>query len=132
MKKALRKLVEGEHIELPIACTAALEKKFKKAQNIEWQQVNANFEAIFYQENLEFIALFKANGKLIEYRKNLPEGYLPIAIKKLVPEKGEVMDRVLVNRGNELFYELIYRDKAFNRFMLVISDVGQIISHSAL
>ncbi|MFQ3213241.1 MAG: hypothetical protein ACI9L9_000327 [Marivirga sp.] len=132
MKKALRKLVEGEHIELPTACTAALEKKFKKAQNIEWQQVNTNFEAIFYQENLEFIALFKANGKLIEYRKNLPEGYLPIAIKKLVPEKGEVMDRVLVNRGNELFYELIYRDKALNRFILMISDVGQIISHSAL
>lgn len=132
MSKALVKLVEGEHIELPKACIDSLKRNFSNAINIEWAMINSDFEAIFYQDNLEYIALFKADGKLIEYRRIIPEGNLPFNIRQLVMKKGEVMNRVLVNRGNELFYEVIYRDQEHNRFMLLISDTGKVISHSKL
>jgi hypothetical protein len=132
MNKALVKLVEGEHIELPKACIDSLKRNFSNAINIEWAKINADFEAIFYQDNLEYIALFKADGELIEYRRIIPEGYLPFSIRQLVMKKGEVMNRVLVNRGNELFYEVIYRDQELNRFMILISDLGKVISHSKL
>lgn len=132
MNKALVKLVEGEHIELPKTCIDSLKRNFSNAINIEWTKINADFEAIFYQDNLEYIALFKADGELIEYRRIIPEGYLPFSIRQLVMKKGEVMNRVLVNRGNELFYEVIYRDQELNRFMLLISDLGKVISHSKL
>jgi hypothetical protein len=132
MDKALIKLVEGDHIELPKACINSLQKNFEKSINVEWTKANTNFEAIFYQDNLEYIALFKADGELIEYRRIVPEGYLPFQIRQSVLEKGEVMNRVLVNRGNELFYEIIYRDQELNRFMLLISDLGKEISHSKL
>ena len=132
MNKALVKLVEGEHIELPKTCIDSLKRNFSNAINIEWTKINADFEAIFYQDNLEYIALFKADGELIEYRRIIPEGYLPFSIRQLVMKKGEVMNRVLLNRGNELFYEVIYRDQELNRFMLLISDLGKVISHSKL
>jgi|3_EtaG_2_1085321.scaffolds.fasta_scaffold09166_5 hypothetical protein len=132
MNKALVKLVEGEHIELPKTCIDSLKRNFSNAINIEWTKINADFEAIFYQDNLEYIALFKADGELIEYRRIIPEGYLPFSIRQLVMKKGEVMNRVLVNRGNELFYEVIYRDQELNRFMILISDLGKVISHSKL
>lgn len=132
MNKALIKLVEGEHIKLPKTCMDSLKGNFIHAINIEWAKSNGDFEAIFYQDNLEYITLFKADGELIEYRRIIPEGYLPYNIRQLVMKKGEVMNRVLVNRGNELFYEVIYRDQELNRFMLLINDLGKVISHSKL
>jgi len=132
VKKELMNIIESNAINVPKACTEALEKSFSRAINIDWQQVQANFEAIFYQDDLEYIALFQADGMLIEYRKIVPAGYLPFAIRQLVLEKGEVMNRLMVNRGNELFYEVIYRDEALNRFMLLINDQGNIIKHQKL
>jgi hypothetical protein len=132
MKRELMKLVEGVGIKAPKACTDSLELNFSRATNIEWHQIKSYFEAIFYQDNLEFIALFKADGELIEYRRVVPEGYLPFAIRQLVLEKGEVMDRVLVNRGNELYYEVIYRDQDLNRFVLLINDLGEVVTHKKL
>lgn len=132
MKKELMKIVKSASITVPTACIEAFEKNFSRAINIEWQRAPHHFEAIFYQDNLEYIALFEDDGTLLEYRKSVPEGYLPHAIRKLVFEKGEVMNRLMVNRGNELFYEVIYRDKALDRFMLLISDEGKIIKHDKL
>lgn len=106
--------------------------KFPDILNIEWNKNDDFFEAIFYKDNLEYIALLDNNGLLIEYRKFLPVGYMPEVIKTDLSTKGEIMNIVMINKGNSITYEVIMRDKELVRFMLLLDEQGNIISERLL
>jgi hypothetical protein len=93
---------------------------------VEWFRKADHYEAIFYMQNLEHIALFSLPGKLEEYKRNLPVDFLPGPIKDVVRQKREIMNAVLINKGNRLEYELIVRDRLLKRHLMVISDLGEV------
>ena len=103
------------------ACSKAFNENFSDAVNIDWHQLETHFEAIFYRNNIEHIALFTREGELLEYRQNLSPEYLPEPLRNLASEKGEIMSTVLRNKGNKLEYEIIYRNTALSRYLLTLS-----------
>ena len=109
-----------------------MEISFPGASQIEWSRREGLFEAIFYKDQLEYIALFDEVGQLIEYRMILSAALLPALIKETVESKGELMNSVLINRGNELIYEFIIRDKKLNRFLVEVSQLGHVITDRPL
>lgn len=127
-----RKILEGSKIKPPEACLNAFEQSFANSINIEWSKRGSQFEAIFYKENLEHIALFDADGILVEYRQFIPEGFLPEMLKQKAEMKGEIMNRLIRNKGNSLEYEIIVRDKDLYRYQLTFSDVGQLLEDKKL
>ena len=128
----LRKVIEGSRITPTTVCLEALNQNFKNAINVEWYELGNLFEAIFYKDNLEHIALFNTDGILQEYTQYLPEGYLPESIKKILETRGEVMNTVLKNKGNTIEYEVIYRDKELNRYLMSFSDTGKVLEEKKL
>lgn len=132
MKKFLRKVIEGNGIQPSEICLQSFKENFKEAINIEWFNKGDHFEAIFYKNNLEHIAVFSLSGVLIEYRLNLPTDYLPEPITKNAMAKGEIMNAVMRNKGNMVEYEVIVRDQGLNRYMLLFSDIGDLIEEKKL
>ncbi|QSE96492.1 hypothetical protein [Fulvivirga lutea] len=132
MSEGLIKALIKQGINPPKACAKAFEEQFNGSTSVEWFEQGAVYEAIFYKDDLEHIALFHKNGQLIEYRRTVPQGFLPHSIRQLILEKGEIMNRVLLNRGNEILYEVIYRDSDHVRFMILLTDLGQVIEHKKL
>ncbi|MEQ8245566.1 hypothetical protein [Fulvivirga sp.] len=132
MTKDILKILQSDNVDPTPECLNAFNEKFSGSVGLEWHANKSNFEAIFYKDNLEHIALFSPDGQLIEYRRFVPEGNLPLGIRQQVLEKGEIMNRVLLNRGNEIFYEVIYRDQQKQRYMLLLTDLGNIIEHKKL
>lgn len=126
MKDFLKKVVEGSGVSPSVVCLKSFTDNFEDAINVEWFRRDGCFEAVFYRNNLEHIALFSLNGMLKEYKKNLPPEYLPEAIKNLALSKGEIMNAVLKNKGNCLEYELIFRDASLKRHLLTLSDAGEL------
>ena len=126
MKDFLKKVIEGSGVSPSVVCLNSFTDNFEDAINVEWFRRDGYFEAIFYRNNLEHIALFSLNGILKEYKKNLPPEHLPEAIKNLALSKGEIMNAVLKNKGNSLEYELIFRDAALKRHLLILSDAGEL------
>lgn len=100
--------------------------------NIEWNKNNENFEAIFYKDSLEYIAILSNDGELIEYRKFLPIGFMPEVIKTDLTQKGEIMNIVMINKGNSITYEVILRDTLLTRFLLLLNETGTIIEERVL
>lgn len=125
-------LLGGRGVEPPPLCTEALATNFPEASLIEWSVANGHYEATFYQQNREHIAIFSGQGQLLEYRVILPEGYLPHLVKVQLEERGEIMNRVLINKGNTISYEVIYRDAALNRYLVLVSETGEIFSEKQL
>ncbi|MBN1598045.1 MAG: hypothetical protein JW894_07105 [Bacteroidales bacterium] len=126
MDDFLKKVIEGSGIEPSTVCLDAFNQNFENAVNVEWFSRGEYFEAIFYKDNLEHIAMFNLNGGLIEYKVNLPKEFLPETIKNMLEEKGEIMNVVMINKGNTVEYEVIVRDKELNRILVIISEIGRI------
>jgi len=126
MNDFLRKVVKGTGVSPSAVCRQSFAENFTDAINVEWNETDGSYEAIFYKYNLEHIALFSMEGMLMEYRKKLPAEFLPEAIKRLALSKGEIMNALMYNKGNSLEYELIVRDHGLRRYLLLISDEGEL------
>ncbi len=132
MKDFLKKVIEGNGVSPSEVCLQAFNDNFMDAVNVEWFNKKSYYEAIFYKNNLEHIALFSLNGVLLEYKQNLPTEYIPEAIKNLALSKGEIMSSLLNNKGNMIEYELIVRDKQRKRYLIVVTDIGDLILEKIL
>ena len=105
----------------------SLNEKFSNILNVEWNKSNNLYEAIFYKDQHEYIAIFTTNGELVEYKKFLPQGFLPKYIIETLSQKGEIMNAVMINKGNNVSYEVIIRDLNLKRFLYLLNETGVII-----
>jgi hypothetical protein len=120
----LDKLMKGSSVEPPAVCSDAFEQAFTNARNPEWYFQNGYYESVFYQDKLEQIAIFESTGKLREHKMHLPEEFLPDQIKKKLRSRGEIMNVVMINKGNLIEYEAIIRDTSLNRYLITCSHLG--------
>ena len=132
MKNFIKKVLVGNKTLPAEECIKSFNMNFTEAINVEWFKKAEHYEAIFYNNKIECIALFHLNGTLLEYRQNIPIGYLPEIIKDVAQSKGEIMNTVLTNKGNMLEYEIIIRNSTLIRYCLNVSEFGEIVSEKKL
>ena len=132
MRNFLKKILDGNGASPSEICLQSFNDSFTEATNVEWFCKKGYYEAIFYKNNLEHIAVFNLSGVLKEYRQNLAVENLPELIKNIALSKGEIMNSVLRNKGNLLEYELIVRDQSLKRKLILLTDMGNIIEEKAL
>jgi hypothetical protein len=124
MKFPFGKIFQSQSKQIPGKVKKQLEKSFPGAKNIDWEIKNDIFEAIFYLNDVEHIAKFTNQGTLLEYKKNLWLTELPEEINKSGGIFGEIMNGIVVNRNDVLFYELIIRDTKLDRYVYLFDDKG--------
>ena len=132
MEDFIKRVIVGNGITPPEICVKGFSENFIDAINIEWFDRKEYFEAIFYKDNIEHIASFRKNGSLIGYKSFLTGNYLPEAIKLLSQEMGEIMNVVLINKGNSIEYEVIIRDNKLKRHLYLYSNTGALIEQKEL
>ena len=132
MNNFLKKIFNLNSFVPPENVQHKLLEKFPDIINVEWNKTGNKFEAIFYKDQLEYIALFENNGELIEYRMSLTEDLLPAQIKTLLIVKGEIMNAVLKNKGNGISYEVIIRDSKLKRYLFLLNEKGMILKEKKL
>ena len=128
----INNLLKGDRTQPPNHCLDVFNERFPNASALEWNALDDQYEVIFYQNELEHMATFTSDGQLVDYRMKLQEDLLPAMIKTLVHEKGELMNDVLINRGNALNYEIIFRDDQLVRYQLELDQLGQILVEKEL
>jgi len=128
----LENLTSGSRFTPPGCCLKAFKDQFRGAVRTEWNERGTGFEAVFYKDNLEHIALYRQDGSLIEYKMSLPPESLPDAIKTSLENRGEIMNSVLVNKGHSIEYEIIIRDRALLRHLLLFTQLGAVVEEKDL
>lgn len=127
MEDFIKKVMDGGRIDPPEECKEAFREHFSSAIRVEWYAKKEFYEVIFYRDHMEHIALLSRDGTLQEYKVNLPKEYLPETIKKHMEEKWEIMNCLLHNKGNSIEYELIVRDENLTRYLLILSETGNLV-----
>lgn len=132
MSNLIERFILGTGITPPEIFETALRANFELAMNVEWFTLGNGFEAVFYQNNLEHLACFDENAALLNYKVNLTEEFLPVFLKESIEGKGEIMNVVLINQGNDIVYEVILRSSPTDRFKMVLSQLGKVLEEKGL
>jgi hypothetical protein len=132
MERLLENIKKGGGYIPPEPCLASFREHFSDAVNIEWFEKKPGYEAVFYREKMEYIAHFGEDCILIEYKMFLPQEFLPTALGEILENRGEIMNAVLINKGNSIEYEIIYRDHSLTRHLLLLTDLGKILEEKVL
>lgn len=118
--------------KIPSKVKENLIDKFPSVINVEWNTVEENFEAIFYFDQVEHIALFSKEGNLIEYKLTLNHDELPEKLSTILNAKGKIMNLVKIVKGSSTFIESIILDDNDKRYLLLSTTEGDEIEFRAL
>lgn len=133
MKNFFQKLFTGSReTEVPKVVKLNFEERFSQSINVEWQKVDGQFEAVFYRDDLENIAIFEKDGTMICLKTNLPLTALPENVAQNARKEGELMNAIQIECTGELEFELIVRDESLVRYFLLIDEKGQILKKDKL
>jgi hypothetical protein len=124
MKKFFHELLRGNSYAPPAEVQNALYKNFHEPLSIEWFTREDHFEAIFYMGKREYLARFRPDGSMMDYKINLPAEALPEKIRRSAGSKGEIMNAVVIHEGEKVSYEIIYRNESLERFLTIINQEG--------
>ncbi|HSO85566.1 MAG TPA: hypothetical protein VLQ91_03375 [Draconibacterium sp.] len=132
MKIPFSNIFKSQTKKIPGEVKKQLGKLFPKAKNIEWEVKNEIYEAIFYLNDVEHIAQISEEGVLLEYKKNLWPDELPEIIKNKGKTFGEIMNGIIIYRGEDIFYEVIIRNEKLDRFEYLFNTKGEVLSSQLL
>jgi hypothetical protein len=132
MKDLAKRILATDQIQPPNFCLQQFNQNFRGAINIDWFEKENIYEAIFYKDDIEHIAHYSKEGTLESYKMFMPAKFLPESIKTKLEHKGEIMNVVMINKGNSINYEVIIRDKELHRYLFLVTGLGKIISEIQL
>lgn len=132
MKFPFANIFKNHSKTIPVDVKNQLDKCFPNAKNIEWEFKNNIYEAIFYLNDVEHIAQISKKGDLLEFKKNLWPDELPDNIKNAGKVYGEIMNGIIISRGEEIFYEMIIRNENLDRFEFLFTKNGELLDSHLL
>jgi hypothetical protein len=132
MKLPFINIFKSQKKAIPDSVKSMFADKFPDAKNTEWEKKKKVYEAIFYLNDIEHIARFSENGTLEEYRKNLWPDELPENIKSSSTPFGEIMNAIIIYRGEEMLYEVIIRNAKLDRFEYLFDKNGEVLKSELL
>lgn len=127
MKNRLKQIFLTPFKAIPEKVKSRLTEHFPEALNIEWEKKKDNYEAIFYVNEVEHIAKISEKNGLLEYKKNLKLDELPEVVSDECKKSGEIMNAIANYLEDNLFYEVIVRDKEFSRSLLLLNKDGKLL-----
>ena len=128
MKNYLKKIFGSSPKKVPEQIQRTLLDKFPGAINIDWEFKEGLYEAIFYLNDVEHIAKVSEAEGIFEYKINLKPTELPYEVFSPATNYGEIMNAISIHRKLELRYEIIVRDEKFNRTLLLLNSVGELLN----
>ncbi|MBN1184198.1 MAG: hypothetical protein JXB49_18055 [Bacteroidales bacterium] len=133
LENLFKKIITGSSVVPPDNITESFQAMFHNALNIDWFIKDETYEAIFYFNDLEHIARFYNDGRLLDTRKNLPLDTIPEQLAKNASREGEIMNVVeIMPSDNEPYYDIVIRNKELVRFMLLMDKQGNIFEKKEL
>lgn len=132
MNKLLKKIFLTPSKHIPEKVKEALYAQFPEALNIEWDFKKGVYEAVFYVNEIEFIAMISEDIGIIEYKQNLRLDEIPSHITKECVNSGEIMNAIAITKETAIFFEVIVRNKKMERSALLLNESGMLLENKLL
>jgi len=108
----------------PVSVHTQFKTFYPAAINEDWSREEDLWEVVFHDGEVEKIARFSNSGNLEELRVNRSVRDLPVEIYNHVNQLGEIMNVIFIQKGDQVNWEIIYRDSELNRFLILVGNEG--------
>ncbi len=132
MQNILSKIFTSNKTKPPKAVLRSFEIDFGQPINVEWHKDAENFEAVFYIDEREHIALFAPDGHIVVQKTNLLLTSAPLPVAAQAKNIGEMMNLIKMVRNGIINFEVIARDLYLDRYYLLLDEDGQILEKRKL
>jgi len=132
LKSFYQKLLHLSKTKIPTIIENRFQELFKDSKSVEWSKIGDDFEALFFQNNLEKIARFNLAGYLLEVRTNFAPSDFSASDNYPLKEKGKLMNYIQILRGDQLYYEMIIKKPDMKRILVLLNDRYEIIKEEIL
>jgi hypothetical protein len=132
MQNIITRIFNTGKITPPKSVLKAFISSFGQSFNIEWHKEKNAYEAVFYIEESEHIALFSSEGILLEQKRNLLLQEASEAVASQAAQVGELMNLIEIDRGGVLLYEIIARDGYLDRYYILLDAHGNMLEKKKL
>lgn len=132
MHRIIQHIFQGKKPNLPKPVLNSFQNIFGSSMNVEWHHEKDQYEAVFYISNMEHIAIFSPDGKLLEKKCNLDLNEVTPPVAKQASEVGELMNLIEINRDGRIVYEIIARDSNLDRYSLLMEENGFLLEKKKL
>jgi hypothetical protein len=132
MQNILSKIFNSNKTKPPKSILHSFEKIFGHSINVEWHKESENFEALFYIDEMEHIALFTPDGHIVVQKINLLLTSAPLPVAAQAKNIGEMMNLIKMVRNGTVNFEVIARDLYLDRYYLLLDEDGQILEKRKL
>ena len=132
MHKIIQHIFQGKKPNLPKLVLNSFQNIFGTSTNVEWHHEKDQYEAVFYISNMEHIAIFSPDGKLLEKKCNLELHKVTHPVSEQARAVGELMNLIEIHRDGKIFYEIIARDSHLDRYSLLMEENGTLLEKKKL
>lgn len=132
MQNIITRIFSTGKTKPPKSIEKAFVLNFGHSINIEWHKENENYEALFYIDEMEHIALFAPDGRLLVKKRNLILAMASDAVTLQAEQVGELMNLIEIEKDGNLLYEVIARDGYLDRYYLLLDAAGKMIEKKKL
>ena len=132
MKRLIKNLFQRKSLKLPKGVIKGFNDHFRTSINVEWSKMGKIYEVLFYDRQTEKIARYDKKGNILEVRTNIAPDLLPGNIRPVAETKGEIMNSIIINKTDSLFYEVIVRENPLKRIMLLMNEKAEILEFKVL
>jgi hypothetical protein len=132
MKNMLLKIFGTGSDKIPEYVKNQLLQEFPDAINVDWNIKDDYFEAVFYVNETEYIAKISKDSGFTGYKMNLKLDELPELIIDECQKSGEIMNAIVIHAKTRVLYEVITRDRDFNRTLLLLSQSGELLESTRI
>lgn len=95
--------------QVPPAVIKSFTSYFPNTSRVEWERKGKQYEAEFNVKRVDHKALFENNGKLIVYKKDIPQSQLPAAVKQAIRQQYSnyrIDDTERIARSGHVYYQV--------------------------
>lgn len=132
MNNLFNKIFHASTKQIPQKIKDSLILQFPEALNVEWEAKGKFYEAVFYVNDIEFIAKISEDSTIVEFKQNLKLNELPDFISAQCLKLGEIMNAIVIKRDKAVLYEVIVRDKNLDRSVLLLDERGKLLKNELL
>lgn len=114
--------------QVPPAVTKSFASYFPNTSKQEWEKKGNLYEAEFNVKRADHKALFESNGKLIVYKKDIPQSQLPAAVKQAIRQQYpnyRIDDVERIARSGHVYYQVELNGQPQD-LMLVFTKEGKL------
>lgn len=121
---------DSPNVETPSVVLNTFQSEFPEAMDVEWEEINDEYEVEFEIENIDHTAILSSNGNLIKYKYDILLSELPEPVNNTINasyDLNEIDDTKILKIDGETYYQVEF-EKNLMDDKVVFNATGEVNS----